>query len=86
MCNIGDKIYAITKNTGTFQLEITEAVVSEITDTHIIFTKRKNALISNRWEFPKAAWGKEIFANEADAITGLDHIVNWRKYEEGDGV
>lgn len=82
MPNVGEDVYIITKNGGTFQLEVTKAKIERITADSICCIQRHNVYVASGWEFPKEAWNKEIFYDEKDAEAALDRIVNWRRYDK----
>ncbi len=64
---VGETVYAIVKNSGTFQLEVVCATISRVAPETIEVTANNSPLTSDLYTFPAEEWGKSLFHSEEAA-------------------
>lgn len=71
MCSKGDIVYAIVKNSSTFDLEVVEATVTMVDDYEIQIEKPYSCFITNVYKYPLSEWGESIFLTQGETKNKL---------------
>ena len=67
MYKVGDKVYAIVKNSGTFMPEIIRATVTSASYDEIVLEHKISTLCTSAHTFPTEEWIQSVFRKREDA-------------------
>lgn len=78
----GENVYAIVKNSGTFQLEVIEGTINHIDNDNITVRKQESPVMASLYTYPIAVAKQNIFYDKDQADKELVVQIEAQKYHK----